>query len=79
MVGMQLQESPKKSKLPGRFCDKCGSVYAVAAENAELWIGAPCRNNSPLHEVLFQKFQLERFFHASTVSDSPYHPEQNHK
>ena len=23
-------------------CDKCGSVYAVAAENAELWIGAPC-------------------------------------
>ena len=23
-------------------CDKCGSVYAVAAENAELWIGVPC-------------------------------------
>lgn len=23
-------------------CDKCGSVYAVAAENAELWIDAPC-------------------------------------
>ena len=24
-------------------CDECGSVYAVAAENAELWIGAPCQ------------------------------------
>ncbi|MCC8046585.1 MAG: DEAD/DEAH box helicase [Clostridiales bacterium] len=23
-------------------CDECGSVYAVAVENAELWAGAPC-------------------------------------
>ena len=27
-------------------CDKCGSVYAVAAENAELWIGAPCQRTT---------------------------------
>ena len=27
-------------------CDKCGSVYAVAAENAELWIGAPCKRTT---------------------------------
>lgn len=25
---------------------KCGSVYAVAAENAELWIGAPCQRTT---------------------------------
>lgn len=24
-------------------CKKCGSVYAVSAENAELWLGAPCQ------------------------------------
>lgn len=24
-------------------CQKCGSVYAVSAENTELWIGAPCQ------------------------------------
>ena len=24
-------------------CDKCGSVYAVSAENAELWIDSPCQ------------------------------------
>lgn len=24
-------------------CDKCGSVYAVSAENAEIWDGAPCQ------------------------------------
>lgn len=24
-------------------CDKCGSMYAVSAENAELWSGAPCQ------------------------------------
>ena len=27
-------------------CDKCGSVYAVAAENAELWLGAPCQRTT---------------------------------
>lgn len=27
-------------------CDKCGSVYAVSAENAELWIGAPCQRTN---------------------------------
>ena len=27
-------------------CDKCGCVYAVAAENAELWIGAPCQRTT---------------------------------
>ena len=27
-------------------CDKCGSVYAVSAENAELWVGAPCQRSS---------------------------------
>ena len=27
-------------------CDKCGSVYAVSAENAELWIGAPCQRTT---------------------------------
>ena len=27
-------------------CDKCGSVYAVSAENAELWNGAPCLRSS---------------------------------
>ena len=24
-------------------CKKCGSVYSVSAENAELWFGAPCQ------------------------------------
>lgn len=24
-------------------CEKCGSVYAVSADNAELWSGAPCQ------------------------------------
>lgn len=27
-------------------CDKCGSIYAVSAENAELWIGASCQRSS---------------------------------
>ena len=27
-------------------CDKCGSVYAVAAENSELWVGAPCQKTT---------------------------------
>ncbi len=27
-------------------CDKCGSVYAIAAENAELWVGAPCQRTT---------------------------------
>ena len=27
-------------------CEKCGSVYAVSAENAELWEGAPCQRAS---------------------------------
>lgn len=27
-------------------CDKCGSVYAVSAENAELWIGSPCQRTN---------------------------------
>lgn len=27
-------------------CDKCGSVYAVSAENAELWNGAPCQRST---------------------------------
>lgn len=27
-------------------CDKCGSVYAVAAEDAEFWIGAPCQRTT---------------------------------
>lgn len=27
-------------------CDKCGSVYAVAAENAAFWIGAPCQRTT---------------------------------
>ena len=27
-------------------CEKCGSVYAVSAENAELWNGAPCQRST---------------------------------
>lgn len=27
-------------------CDKCGSIYAVSAENAELWEGAPCQRTT---------------------------------
>lgn len=27
-------------------CDKCGSIYAVSAENAELWIGATCQRST---------------------------------
>ncbi|MBL6467932.1 MAG: DEAD/DEAH box helicase [Mogibacterium sp.] len=27
-------------------CNKCGSVYAVAAEDAEFWIGAPCQRTT---------------------------------
>ena len=27
-------------------CDKCGSAYAVSAENAELWFGAPCQRTT---------------------------------
>lgn len=27
-------------------CDKCGSVYAVSAENEELWNGAPCQRSA---------------------------------
>ena len=27
-------------------CDICGSVYAVSAENAELWNGAPCQRST---------------------------------
>lgn len=27
-------------------CEKCGSVYAVSAENAAFWIGAPCQRTS---------------------------------
>lgn len=27
-------------------CEKCGSVYAVSAENAELWNGAPCMRSN---------------------------------
>ena len=43
IYGLNKEHVYISSEVVQLRCKKCGSVYAVSAENAELWFGAPCQ------------------------------------
>ena len=43
IYGLNKEHVYISSEVVQLRCEKCGSVYAVSAENAELWSGAPCQ------------------------------------
>ena len=46
IYGLNKEHVHISSEVVQLRCEKCGSVYAVSAENAELWDGAPCRRTT---------------------------------
>lgn len=46
IYGLNKEHVYISSEVVQLRCEKCGSVYAASAENAELWSGAPCQRTT---------------------------------